>query len=67
MDDNLIYVFLAFLVTWIVIGGYLWTLGRQVQNLGDEVDALTEGEAPSVVPPPRRVDTEQSAAGVRNQ
>jgi len=41
--NNLTYLFVAFLVTWIVISAYLWTLGRQVQNLKDEVDSLTEG------------------------
>lgn len=46
MDDNLTYVFVAFLITWLVIGGYLWTLGRQVQNLRDEVESLTSEEPP---------------------
>jgi CcmD family protein len=41
--SNLTYVFVAFLITWVVIAGYLWMLGRQVQNLKDEVDSLTEG------------------------
>jgi CcmD family protein len=36
------YLFVAFLITWIVIGAYLWMLNRQVQNLKDEVDTLTE-------------------------
>jgi len=40
--SNLSYLFVAFLITWIVIGAYLWMLNRQVQNLKDEVDALTE-------------------------
>ena len=41
--SNLTYLFVAFLITWIVISAYLWMLGRQVQNLKDEVEALTEG------------------------
>lgn len=41
--SNLTYLFVAFLITWVVIAAYLWTLGRQVQNLKDEVDSLTEG------------------------
>jgi CcmD family protein len=41
--SNLNYLFAAFLITWIVISAYLWMLGRQVQNLKDEVDSLTEG------------------------
>jgi CcmD family protein len=40
--SNLSYLFVAFLITWIVIGAYLWMLNRQVQNLKDEVDTLTE-------------------------
>ncbi len=46
MSDNLTYLFVAFLVTWLVIGGYVWMLGRQVQSLRDEVAALEaeEGE-----------------------
>jgi CcmD family protein len=41
--SNLTYLFVAFLITWLVISAYLWMLGRQVQNLKDEVEALTEG------------------------
>jgi CcmD family protein len=41
--SNLNYLFVAFLITWIVISAYLWMLGRQVQNLKDEVESLTEG------------------------
>jgi len=40
--SNLSYLFVAFLITWIVIGAYLWMLNRQVQNLKDEIDILTE-------------------------
>lgn len=42
MDGNLTYLFAAFFVTWLVIGVYLWSLSRQVQNLRDEVDALRD-------------------------
>ena len=45
MDDNLTYLFAAFLITWIVIGVYLWTLGRQVQTLSDEVAALGDDDS----------------------
>jgi CcmD family protein len=40
--SNLSYLFAAFLITWVVIAAYLWMLGRQVQNLKDEVESLTE-------------------------
>ncbi len=40
--NNLTYLFAAFLITWVVIAAYMWMLGRQVQNLKDEVDTLTE-------------------------
>ena len=40
MDNNLMYLFAAFLITWIVLGVYLWTLNRQVQNLRDEVKMM---------------------------
>lgn len=41
--SNLSYLFFAFFITWIVIAGYLWMLGRQVQNLKDDIETLTEG------------------------
>jgi len=41
--SNVTYLFVAFLITWLVISAYLWMLGRQVQNLKDEVESLTEG------------------------
>jgi CcmD family protein len=47
MDRNLLYLFVAFFVSWLVIGFYLWSLGRQVQNLRDEVEALESTEVPS--------------------
>lgn len=67
MDDNLTYVFVAFLVTWVVIGGYLWTLGRQVQTLRDEVDALTDGTLDRLPESNRPNDIEQSAFGAQRQ
>jgi CcmD family protein len=36
------YLFVAFLITLFVIGAYLWMLNRQVQNLKDEIETLTE-------------------------
>ena len=50
MDRNLLYLFVAFFVSWLVIGGYLWSLGRQVQNLRDEVEALESTELPAPAP-----------------
>lgn len=41
MSHDLTYLFVAFLIAWLVIGGYLWILGRQVKNLRDEVESLT--------------------------
>ena len=62
--SNLSYLFIAFLITWVVIAGYLWMLGRQVQNLKDEVDALTEGNDVGVDAPGRasRADLDSSVA-----
>ncbi len=65
--SNLSYLFIAFLITWVVIAGYLWMLGRQVQNLKDEVDALTEGNDVGVNAPGRagRAELESPAIGGR--
>ncbi len=65
--SNLSYLFIAFLITWIVIAGYLWMLGRQVQNLKDEVDALTEGVDVEFDSPERatRADLDSTAVGSR--
>ncbi len=65
--NNLTYLFVAFLITWIVIAAYLWMLGRQVQNLKDEVDSLTEGfdlnaESPKIA---SRVDLDNQPASSR--
>ena len=49
MDRNLVYLFAAFFVSWLVIGVYLWSLSRQVQNLRDEVEAMESTELPSGV------------------
>lgn len=43
--DNTTYLFVAFLITWLVLAGYLWSIGRQVKNLREEMDALAEEEA----------------------
>ena len=45
MTDNLGYLFAAFLISWVVIAGYIWSLGRQVHSLRQEVQALTEEDA----------------------
>ncbi len=65
--SNLSYLFIAFLITWIVIAGYLWMLGRQVQNLKDEVDSLTEGVDVGVDTPERasRAELDSPAVGGR--
>jgi CcmD family protein len=42
--ENIHYLFLAFLITWLVIAGYLWSLGRQVQNLREEMRMLYDKE-----------------------
>ncbi len=47
MNHDLMYLFVAFFVSWLVIGGYLWSLGRQVQNLRDEVEALEHADVPA--------------------
>jgi CcmD family protein len=44
--ENETYLFLAFLVTWLVFGAYLWSISRQVQSLNDEVKSI-RGEAES--------------------
>jgi len=56
--SNLSYLFIAFLITWIVIAGYLWMLGRQVQNLKEEVESLTEGTDIGADIPERAARTE---------
>lgn len=60
--SNLTYLFVAFLVTWLVIGGYLWSLGRQVQNLRDEVQALTD-EVAMPESEPRAVPEQRTQTG----
>lgn len=40
MDDALLYLFAAFFVTWLILGGYLLSLRRQVENVRTEVEAL---------------------------
>jgi CcmD family protein len=38
--ENETYLFLAFGITWVVFAVYLWSLGRQVQNLNEEVKTI---------------------------
>lgn len=40
MEDNLVYLFAAFFVTWLIMAGYLLSLRRQVENVREEVEAL---------------------------
>ena len=42
--QNETYLFLAFLVTWLVFAGYLWSINRQVQNLREEVSSVRHDE-----------------------
>lgn len=63
MDRNLVYLFVGFLVTWLIMGVYLVTLGRQIVNLRGEVAALEEAErqfgANAMPDPPVEVRTRQ--------
>ncbi len=45
MHDNLGYLFAAFAISWVVIGGYLFYLGQQVRALRDETQALSDDSA----------------------
>lgn len=42
MSDNLGYLFAAFAVTWLMIGGYLYYLNIQVRGLQDELQDLDD-------------------------
>ena len=42
MNDNLGYLFAAFGVSWLVIGGYLIYLGQQVRALRDDAQAMSD-------------------------
>lgn len=59
--DNLMYLFVAFLITWLIIGGYFLTLGRQVQNLRAEIRALEE-EGPLAEPGARPAAEQRAQA-----
>lgn len=59
MGDNLIYLFVAFLITWLIMAAYLWSIGRQVRNLRDEVQALENAELPAESPAPAERRQEQ--------
>uniref|UniRef100_A0A7C3A933 CcmD family protein n=2 Tax=Thermorudis TaxID=1649508 RepID=A0A7C3A933_9BACT len=48
MQDNLVYLFAAFFVTWLIMGGYLLSLRRQVENVREEVEALRREQRESV-------------------
>ncbi|MBX5444030.1 CcmD family protein [Sphaerobacter sp.] len=63
MGDNLIYLFVAFLITWLIMAAYLWSIGRQVRNLRDEVEALENAELPAEAPTatPRRQEQVESS------
>lgn len=38
--ENLVYVFAAYTVIWLVSFGYLYTIGSRQQKLRREIDAL---------------------------
>ena len=65
MQDNLVYLFAAFFVTWLIMAGYLLSLRRQVENVREEVEALRRAQqatAPASgsaleLPDPARVAT----------
>lgn len=40
MQDNLVYLFAGFFVTWLIMAGYLLSLRRQVENVREEFEAL---------------------------
>ena len=42
MPDNLMYLFAAFVVIWLLIFGYVAFIGGRVQGLRQEVEALRE-------------------------
>lgn len=48
MQDNLVYLFAAFFVTWLIMAGYLLSLRRQVENVREEVEALRREQRESV-------------------
>jgi CcmD family protein len=45
MHDNLGYLFAAFAISWIAIGGYLIYLGQQVRALRDETQMVADDTA----------------------
>ena len=42
MHDNLGYLFAAFAISWLAIGGYLFYLGQQVRALRDETQLIAD-------------------------
>lgn len=65
MQDNLVYLFAAFFVTWLIMAGYLLSLRRQVENVREEVEALRreqQAPAPASGPTPGAADSSRVAA-----
>jgi CcmD family protein len=48
-DQNLIYLFTAYAIIWIVLFGYMWYQSQQVHDLRQQVDALRHRQ--STAPP----------------
>jgi CcmD family protein len=42
MHDNLGYLFAAFAISWLAIGGYMFYLGQQVRALRDETQMIPD-------------------------
>lgn len=51
MDNGMMFVVIAFVITGLVIGGYLLTLGRQARSVQEEFEALS-GESSPLRPEP---------------
>jgi len=49
MQDSMIYLFVGFFVTWLIIGGYLLSLRRQVDAVGEELEALRRERNPTSI------------------
>lgn len=63
MSDNVMYLFVAFLITWLIMAAYLWSIGRQVRTLRDEVEALERAEFLTEESAPAPVAREQTESG----
>lgn len=61
MPDNLVYLFAAFVVIWLLILGYIAFIGGRVQGLRQEIETLREeldaraGSVPGDVAPVERL------------